>query len=673
MSEPEDVLLEGAHAATTFISRLWRRNRAGPRELCLVDVRRRLELLIGALYGDSVPIVIADPPARPSLIGRLARRIPRQLVDLRTLAGTDGRRLRLPRTMPSDRGDEAAFSIYRLLAVEQGARVRRGTAQLLSADTRALERDLYLLAESVSVDREICRELPGMRRDIVAARQRARGERPPSRVLSSMEREVERLLVEVLDVDPEIGTCDVPSSASPEDSMHWAMQRAALLSSSMSGRYLGAFAVPLWGRVEAAEVTVVSRRRQDQQDEQARTGPQRTHTLTRRPKSRAAPEDEDDGPMGMLMMQLDAPQEHAEDPMGLQRPTDRDNQADPAALADSLSELPEARLVATPGSPAEVLVSDDPPDSTSSSLASHPSLTSSNAVVYPEWDYRVDAYHEARATVRPQVPSLGDGRWAETVLRRHAAEAQQIRRRFERLRPQRVRQGRQADGPDIDLSAYVTGYADLLAGCAPDGRLYETTRPARRDIAIMLLVDVSGSTDSWVGDTRRIIDVEKEALLLVCEALDALGDRYSIVAFSGESAGAVAAYPVKEFAEHNSATVRRRIAALEPDRYTRTGAAIRHATAALSREKAQHRLLLILSDGKPNDIDLYEGRYGIEDTRQAVAEARLQGLHPFCITVDREAPVYIARIFGAGAYAVLRHARTLPLVLIEVVRRLVKT
>ena len=119
--------------------------------------------------------------------------------------------------------------------------------------------------------------------------------------------------------------------------------------------------------------------------------------------------------------------------------------------------------------------------------------------------------------------------------------------------------------------------------------------------------------------------------------------------------------------------MRRRVAALEPDRYTRTGAAVRHATAELMQETAQHRLLLILSDGKPNDVDIYEGRYGIEDTRQAVAEARLQGLHPFCLTVDREAPVYIARIFGPGAYAVLRHARTLPLVLVEVVRRLVKT
>ena len=673
MSEPEDVLLEGAHAATTFITRLWRRNRVGPRELRLVDVRRRLELLMSALYGNTSPIVIADAPARPSYIARVARRIPRHLIDVRALSGTDGRRIRLPRTIDAHRGDEEAFALYRLLAVQQAARVRRGTPLLLQSILNPLVHDLFLLAEAVAIDHEICHELPGMRRELVAARHAARGERPSFRVLSSIEREFERRLLTVLDADPCETNRDinvrVPLCESPAASLVWAIDTAALLRTTMTERYRGTVVVPLWGRTEVPEPTPRSRLNNNWDDQQPGAPPPRAHNLARRPKTRAAPDDEDDGPMGMWMMQLDAPQEHAEDPMGLQRPTDRDSQADPAALADSLSELPEARLVASPGSPAEVLLTDDPPDRQSSQRTARPSA----GVKYPEWDYRVAAYHEARATVRECTPLEVDAVWADAVLRRHAPEVQQIRRRFERLRPQRVRQGRQADGPDIDLSAFVTGYADWRAGCAPDDRLYETTRPARRSIAITLLVDVSGSTDSWVGDTRRIIDVEKEALLLVCEALDALGDRYSIVAFSGEGPEGVSAYQVKEFGERNNTTVRRRIAALEPDRYTRTGAAIRHATAALVRESAQHRLLLILSDGKPNDVDIYEGRYGIEDTRQAVAEARLQGLHPFCLTVDREAPAYISRIFGPGAYAVLRHARTLPAVLIEVVRRLVKT
>jgi nitric oxide reductase NorD protein len=117
--------------------------------------------------------------------------------------------------------------------------------------------------------------------------------------------------------------------------------------------------------------------------------------------------------------------------------------------------------------------------------------------------------------------------------------------------------------------------------------------------------------------------------------------------------------------------VHRRIAGLEPDGYTRAGAAIRHATADLARQAARHRLLLLLSDGRPNDVDQYEGRYGVEDTRTAVAEARLQGVHVFCLTVDREAPRYATRVFGRD-FAVLSRAERLPTVLTALLRDLIR-
>ena len=129
---------------------------------------------------------------------------------------------------------------------------------------------------------------------------------------------------------------------------------------------------------------------------------------------------------------------------------------------------------------------------------------------------------------------------------------------------------------------------------------------------------------------------------------------------------------MRDFDDRVSAPVHARIAALEPDRYTRTGAALRHASALLSRLDAQHRLLLLLSDGKPNDIDHYEGRYGVADLRRAVAEAILQGIHPFCLTVDRQAPKYLPRVFGPGRYAVLQHTERLPLVVLQVLRRLIR-
>src|SRR5690606_3236256 len=144
------------------------------------------------------------------------------------------------------------------------------------------------------------------------------------------------------------------------------------------------------------------------------------------------------------------------------------------------------------------------------------------------------------------------------------------------------------------------------AGLSPDGRLYEAIRPARRDVAIALLVDVSGSTDSWVTEQLRVVDVEKVALLVVCSALDALGDPYTILAFSGEGPEHVSLLSLKGFDERPGMHIQRRIAALEPDRYTRMGAALRHATARLNQKPARHRLPLPLTDGKPNDRDLDE-------------------------------------------------------------------
>jgi nitric oxide reductase NorD protein len=255
-------------------------------------------------------------------------------------------------------------------------------------------------------------------------------------------------------------------------------------------------------------------------------------------------------------------------------------------------------------------------------------------------------------------------------MARHAALVRRVRRRFDGLRPRRRRVGRQDDGPDLDLSAYVAAFADWRAGHAGDDRFYTAARPARRDLALTLLVDISASTDSWISGGLRIVDVEKESLIVLLEALDALGDRHAALAFSGEGAGRVRVLTIKDFAEPVGMDVRRRVAALDPDGYTRTGAAIRHASALLARQPARHRLLLMLTDGKPNDVDHYPGRYGIQDTRQAVAEARMQGLVAFCLTVDREAPAYMPSIFGRRGYALLRRQELLPAVLVEVVRRL---
>ncbi|HEX8907297.1 MAG TPA: VWA domain-containing protein, partial [Longimicrobiaceae bacterium] len=235
----------------------------------------------------------------------------------------------------------------------------------------------------------------------------------------------------------------------------------------------------------------------------------------------------------------------------------------------------------------------------------------------------------------------------------------------------RLRLAAQRDGEELDLGACVRALVDLRTGHTVSDRLYAAVRPARRELAILLLVDISGSTTELVGRTR-IIDVEIETLLLASEAFDALGDRYAVLTFSGKNAENVRMRVIKGFGERNGDEVRARVAALQPEGYTRMGAAIRHASALLAREGARHRLLLIISDGKPNDDDHYQGGYAVEDTRQAVAEARTHGIFPFCVTVDQEASAYLPRIFGTTGHMVLHHPEHLPLALLKVVRGLLR-
>jgi nitric oxide reductase NorD protein len=271
--------------------------------------------------------------------------------------------------------------------------------------------------------------------------------------------------------------------------------------------------------------------------------------------------------------------------------------------------------------------------------------------------------------IAPTAP--GDGEWARQILRAHGATVRRLRDQFERLRARRMRLTQQRDGEELDLAACVRALVDLRTGHTVNDRLYAAVRPARRELSILLLVDISGSTTEHVNRVR-IIDVEMETLLLASEAFDALGDPYAVLTFSGQGAHNVRMRVVKDFGERNGEEVRGRVAALRPEGYTRMGAAIRHASSLLARQGARHRLLLIISDGKPNDEDHYQGRFAVEDTRQAVTEARARGIFPFCVTVDQKGGSYLARIFGTNGHMILHHPQHLPLALLTVVRGLLR-
>ena len=276
----------------------------------------------------------------------------------------------------------------------------------------------------------------------------------------------------------------------------------------------------------------------------------------------------------------------------------------------------------------------------------------------PEWDYRKRRLLPDWCRVQPMAARDAPPHALPERLRR---PARKLRSQFAALQPVRHWQKAQPEGSELDIDACVRLHADRLAGQHFSGiGTYLAHKPVERDLACLLLADLSLSTDAYVNDEQRVIDVIRDSLMLFGEALASTGDAFAIHGFSSLKRSLVRFHRIKEFDGRLDAAARGRIAAIKPGYYTRIGAAVRHATTLLERQPARQRLLLLLSDGKPHDIDLYEGRYGIEDTRVSLIEAREKGIKPFCVTIDREGPGYLPHLFGAGGFTVVRKPEDLP-------------
>jgi len=275
-----------------------------------------------------------------------------------------------------------------------------------------------------------------------------------------------------------------------------------------------------------------------------------------------------------------------------------------------------------------------------------------------EWDYKQQKLQKAHC--RLQEMESRDTEPTE-LPKRLQQQAHKIRRQFEVLRPQRHWTNRQSDGTEIDLENYVNFLSDLKRGQVnSDTPVYRELRNKTRDLSCLLLADLSLSTDAHINNHARVVDVVRDSLFLFSEALTATGDRFALHGFSSRNRSHIRFYNIKSFDEKYDDNVRGHINAIRPGYYTRMGAAIRHATQLLSKETSSQKLLLILTDGKPNDLDKYEGRYGIEDTRQAVLEAEKLGLRPFCVTIDEQAEDYLPYLFGSRSYVLIKNAAELP-------------
>jgi nitric oxide reductase NorD protein len=299
--------------------------------------------------------------------------------------------------------------------------------------------------------------------------------------------------------------------------------------------------------------------------------------------------------------------------------------------------------------------------------ALEPASTDAIAFLYKEWDYRRQHYRKNWCTLRERDVHPLDDDFLKATLIRYRGLLSHLRRIFEALRGERKLSKKQKNGDDIDFDAAVEGYAETQRGMEMGERLFTKIERLERNIAVMFMVDMSGSTKGWVNEAER------EALVLLCEALERLGDRYAIYGFSGMTRKRCELFRVKGFNEPYADAVKRRIGGIRPQDYTRMGVTIRHLTQLLSAVDARTKLLITLSDGKPDDYDGYGGDYGIEDTRQALIEAKQLGVYPFCITIDTEARDYLPHMYGAVNYTLVDDVRKLPAKVADIYRRLTRT
>ncbi len=293
--------------------------------------------------------------------------------------------------------------------------------------------------------------------------------------------------------------------------------------------------------------------------------------------------------------------------------------------------------------------------------AASPALPGMRAFLYDEWDGRILDYRTRWCRVVEQTAPEGTEEFIGLVRSRYGGVVSLIRRYFEGIRPPALRRmRRQADGEEVDIEAVVEALVERKAHVGASEFVYIRRDRCDRDVAAVFLVDLSGSTGQQIGPSgARIIDVEKEGLVLLCEALEAIGDQYAVYGYSGQSRHDVQVLVLKDFDERYGPSVWRRIDAVRPLVQNRDGAAIRHALRRLSERAAKVKLLVMLSDGRPLD-DAYQEEYALEDTKAALREAKALGVHPFCITVDQEARGYLERMYGDVCYLIIDRVESLP-------------
>ncbi len=281
--------------------------------------------------------------------------------------------------------------------------------------------------------------------------------------------------------------------------------------------------------------------------------------------------------------------------------------------------------------------------------------------LYHEWDYRSKTYRPDWVSLYEHLHPTGDAGKIDRLLAKHEQLAKQLKRILDLLKPQQmVRVRYQEEGSELDLDVAIRSLIDHRAGAQPDPRINMSHRHDGRNIAVLLLLDLSASlNDIPDGSTQTILELSQEAVSLLGLAIDGLGDEFAIAGFSSNTRHEVYYQHIKGFGEGWDDTVKGRLAAMEAGYSTRMGAALRHAGHYLGTRKAEKKLLLVLTDGEPSDIDVSDPKLLLEDSHKAVQELDQEGIYTYCINLDARADEYVADIFGKQ-YTVIDRIERLP-------------
>lgn len=289
---------------------------------------------------------------------------------------------------------------------------------------------------------------------------------------------------------------------------------------------------------------------------------------------------------------------------------------------------------------------------------------------YKEWDDNLSDYKLEWCLVRQRLAKDDPNPFVEEVRTRLHGIIALIRRQFMKLKPERFRKYRaQPIGDGLDIDALVQALVDMHAGSFLSENVYIRRDKRIRDVAVLFLMDISGSTEEKVND-RRVIDIQKEAMVLMAEALDSLEDPYAIFGFTSEGRFRVDLFNIKDFNEPYSQRVQHRLGSLEPMGLTRMGAVIRHAIYKLDSVPAAVKLMVILTDGRPYDLEYGNLDYAIADTKKAIQEAQRHRIHPFIITSDKKSTDYLKRISPQTQSIILPKVELLPTLLPAIYKRL---